>query len=197
MSGHIKLPRSALTADLWRNMDYGRLLWFLLSRADNNGQLAIGTDTIAKELGLGRQTIRTSLRQLSHTGLVCINSTSSATIITITGCDENSSSDIHRLEPKVFINPEYRAISNWVSDFGRKSVNQGFVYAIEFGQYVKIGCSTIPHNRFVKIKGEYRRSMGLTPGRMAITPLCSNYKTLECEAHTRLRPIEYREENCL
>lgn len=193
MNDYIRLPRSALTSDLWLNPNYGRLLWYLLAKADENGEIALGASFIAKDLGLGRQVVRTVLRRLEIAGFISLNSTNSATIVKIVGCNGKSlPKGCILVEPMIFNRPTHGDIYKWVCQSG-KTMKQGFVYAIEFGQFVKIGCSTSPHNRFLTLNGEYRRSMGLAPERMVITPPCSNYKVLECDAHTEFAPKRVKE----
>ena len=64
MSDYIRLPRSALTDDLWRNKEYGCLLWFLLSRADNNGVATFTAADVEMRLGISRQRLRTMLGKI-------------------------------------------------------------------------------------------------------------------------------------
>lgn len=186
MSDYIRLPRSAL--DIIGDKNLWQLYGYLLSQADKNGQLSISTNYIAKELKKGRSIIRNKLKKLRECDLIKLKSTNSATIVKIVGDMGWAISENDGLEIEVFNKPEYRDIFRWVCNSGKISYGQGFVYAIEFGQFVKIGCSTSPYNRFITLRGELRRKMNLSPGRMAITPPCSNYKTLECEAHTHFAP---------
>lgn len=186
MNDCIRLPRSALTDEIWRSENLARLILYLMARADENGEIALSTSFMAKELGLGRQSIRTALRRLEIEGFVSIDSTKTTTIVKIVGCNENSPSKPSIFnKAMVFNTPKYEDIYEWVRQSGKILMNQGFVYAIEFGQFVKIGCSALPYNRFLALRSEYRRSMGLSSGRMIITPPCSNYKALECNAHAK------------
>ncbi len=41
MNDYIQLPRSALTDELWRNPDLGRLLLYLMAKADCNGEAVL------------------------------------------------------------------------------------------------------------------------------------------------------------
>lgn len=182
MTDYIQLPRSAL--GMVHDKDLWQLYGYLLNKADKNGQLSISINYIAKDLKIGRSIIRNKLKKLKEGDLIRLKSTNSATIVNIVGDMGWAISEIDGLETAVFNKPEYRDIFRWVCNSGKISYGQGFVYAIEFGQFVKIGCSTSPYNRFMTLRGEFRRKMNLSPGRMAITPPCFNYKTLECEAHT-------------
>lgn len=64
MNDYIRLPRSALTSDLWLNPNYGRLLWYLLAKADENGEVQTDMAEIAKDLVLSRQTVRTLMKKI-------------------------------------------------------------------------------------------------------------------------------------
>ena len=72
MSDYIKLPRSALSDELWRNNDYGCLLWFLLSRADNQGVATFTAADIELRLGISRQRLRTMLGKMQKSGLATV-----------------------------------------------------------------------------------------------------------------------------
>ena len=69
MNGCILLPRSSLGEELWRNVDYGRLLWFLLSRVDNHGTATFTSAEIELCLGISRQRLRTMLDKLRKNGI--------------------------------------------------------------------------------------------------------------------------------
>ena len=99
MSDYIRLPRSALTDDLWRNKDYGCLLWFLLSRADGSGVATFTAADVEMRLGISRQRLRTMLGKMVKSGLATsIQPTSNqqATNITfdfqlVNGCEQPTS----------------------------------------------------------------------------------------------------------
>lgn len=69
MNDYIRLPRSALCDELWRNKDYGCLLWFLLSRADNQGIATFTAADIELRFGISRQRLRTMLSKMQKSGL--------------------------------------------------------------------------------------------------------------------------------
>lgn len=69
MTDYIKLPRSALCDELWRNKDYGCLLWFLLSRANNQGVATFTAADVEMRLGISRQRLRTMLGRMVKSGL--------------------------------------------------------------------------------------------------------------------------------
>lgn len=69
MSEYIRLPRSALSEELWRNKEYGCLLWFLLSRTDHRGVATFTASDIEMRLGISRQRLRTMLGKIQKSGL--------------------------------------------------------------------------------------------------------------------------------
>ena len=69
MTDYICLPRSALSDELWRNKDYGCLLWFLLSRANEQGIATFTAADIELRLGISRQRLRTMLGKIQKSGL--------------------------------------------------------------------------------------------------------------------------------
>ncbi len=69
MNDYIRLPRSALSDELWRNKDYGCLLWFLLSRADEQGVATFTAADIELRFGISRQRLRTMLGKMQKMGL--------------------------------------------------------------------------------------------------------------------------------
>lgn len=69
MSDYIRLLRSALSDELWRNKDYGCLLWFLISKADNQGVATFTAADIELRLGISRQRLRTMLGKIQKSRL--------------------------------------------------------------------------------------------------------------------------------
>lgn len=64
MSDHIRLPRSALCDELWRNKDLAALLCYLLVHADEKGEFQSSLTTIASELRITPQQFKTLWRKL-------------------------------------------------------------------------------------------------------------------------------------
>jgi hypothetical protein len=69
MIDYIRLPRSALSDELWRNKDFGCLLWYLLSKADERGIATFTAADIELRLGIPRQRLRTMLSKMQKSGL--------------------------------------------------------------------------------------------------------------------------------
>lgn len=62
------------------------------------------------------------------------------------------------------------------------TIRWGYVYALEFGDKVKIGCTIDASNRFKQLKLSANYSE-VSIGRFAVSPLHSNYKKNERELH--------------
>lgn len=69
MNDYIRLPRSALGDELWRNKDYGCLLWYLLSKTDEGGVTTFTAAEIELRLGISRQRLRTMLGKMFKSDL--------------------------------------------------------------------------------------------------------------------------------
>lgn len=69
MNDYIRLPRSALGDELWRNKDYGCLLWYLLSKTDERGVATFTAAEIELCFGISRQRLRTMLGKMRRNGL--------------------------------------------------------------------------------------------------------------------------------
>lgn len=66
MNDYIRLPRSALSDDLWRNGNLARLLVYLLTKADESGEIKTDMAEIARDLVLSRQNVRTLLAKIDN-----------------------------------------------------------------------------------------------------------------------------------
>ena len=91
MNDYIQLPRSALTDELWRNPDLGRLLLYLMAKADCNGEAVVDSGEIYRALGFQRQRFRTLLGKLISNHLLTTLPTTNATTIKF---------DTQRIKPK-------------------------------------------------------------------------------------------------
>ena len=66
----------------------------------------------------------------------------------------------------------------------------GVVYAVEFGDYVKVGCTADVNHRFTALSNIARNYAMTSIGRIAITGFCNNWYECEAEAHAML--ADYR-----
>ncbi len=64
MTNYIRLPRSALCDELWRNKDLAALLCYLLVHADEKGEFQSSLTTIAAELRITPQQFKTLWKKL-------------------------------------------------------------------------------------------------------------------------------------
>lgn len=83
MSDYIRLPRSALSDELWRNPYAARLYFYLLRKADENGEWNVSFKEIQRDLGLTRQPYRTALGVLEATSIATSKGTAKATAISL------------------------------------------------------------------------------------------------------------------
>ncbi len=85
MSDCIRLPRTALSDEMWRDKDLWQLYGYLLSRADENGVVEVSLRCMAKETGQSLQTVRTNLKKLVSTQRLTQEVTQQLTQITLCG----------------------------------------------------------------------------------------------------------------
>lgn len=85
MSDCIRLPRTALSDEMWRDKDLWQLYGYLLSRADENGVVEVSLRCMAKETGQSLQTVRTNLKKLVSTQRLTQEATQQLTQITLCG----------------------------------------------------------------------------------------------------------------
>lgn len=79
MSGYIQLPRSALSGELWRDGNLSRLFLYLLSKADENGEVLTDMAAIARDLVLSRQNVRTLIYKIEANQILTKSATTRAT----------------------------------------------------------------------------------------------------------------------
>lgn len=182
----LPLPRSLLEAD-------ARTLWVyanLLAKADEQGNVAIKANSWCEEIGLTRQHIRTLFHKLKSKGLITINSSNAITIITLNGFNPITESFKEYPMPIVFNKPRYGEIRQYVMG-NSKRWNDGYVYGIEFGQFVKIGYSQNPYDRFIALRNKIPKENNVPIGLMVLSPPCLNYKALEYEVHSALDSVRF------
>ncbi len=85
MNDYIRLPRSALSEEMWRDKDLWQFYGYLLCRADENGVVEVSLRCMAKETGQSLQTIRTNLKKLVSTQQLTQKVTQQLTQITLCG----------------------------------------------------------------------------------------------------------------
>ncbi len=84
---YVALPRSALTDDMWQNAYAARLYFYLLRKADGNGEWKVSLKEIRADLGLTRQQYRTALDVLETTSIATAKGTAKTTSISLCGID--------------------------------------------------------------------------------------------------------------
>jgi hypothetical protein len=82
----------------------------------------------------------------------------------------------------------YNSIEEMERDRGRlrsqKRIYIGYVYAVEFGDHVKIGCTDNPINRIHSLASMARNYCFTGIGRIAVSPAHANYRENEFLLHT-------------
>ena len=87
---YIRLPRSALTRDIYSNPDLARLFVYILSLVDAEGTATLSVRTAASATGLTERKVITNLRHLQTTHKTTQQTTHKTTQITL--CDTASTS---------------------------------------------------------------------------------------------------------
>ena len=59
----------------------------------------------------------------------------------------------------------------------------GYVYFLEYGNFIKIGCTKKPCNRISTLKAQGEKYGDKKIGRVAITPMCTNFAKIEKIIH--------------
>lgn len=80
---YITLPRNILTDELWQDGNLSRLLLYLLSRADADGEILTDMAAIGRDLSLSRQTVRTLMAKIEKSGILSRASTTRTTRLTL------------------------------------------------------------------------------------------------------------------
>lgn len=79
MNDCIRLPRSALTDEIWRSENLARLILYLMARADENGEIKTNMPEIARNLTLSRQQVRTLMKKIESNQILTKSSTTKTT----------------------------------------------------------------------------------------------------------------------
>lgn len=94
-------------------------------------------------------------------------------------------------EIKIFSNPQFGEIEAIEQEFAEVKSN-GWVYALEYGDMVKIGCSSKPSKRYAHLIHNGADYAGLKMGKFALSKSCVNYRELETRLHKQF--ASYRKE---
>lgn len=83
---------------------------------------------------------------------------------------------------QIFSNPQFGEIEAVEQKFADIKSN-GWVYALEYGEMIKIGCSSKPSKRYAHLVHNGADYAGLKIGRFALSQPCVNYRELETYLH--------------
>lgn len=87
MSEYVRLPRSALGEEMWRDKDLWQLYGYLLHKADDNGIVETSLATMQRDLGINQKPLRTMLSKFEKANKVARQGASKGSKITICGYD--------------------------------------------------------------------------------------------------------------
>lgn len=87
MSEYVRLPRSALGEELWRDKDLWQLYGYLLHNADDNGIVETSLATMQRDLRINQKPLRTMLSKLERANKVARQGANKGSKITICGYD--------------------------------------------------------------------------------------------------------------
>lgn len=87
---------------------------------------------------------------------------------------------------KTFESPEYCEIKDYIQRISNTDCSKGWVYILEFGDFVKIGSTQQPSERFRALKSQAAYFGNCQVGKMALSPLCHNFKEIEHSIHKLL-----------
>ncbi len=88
MSDCIRLPRTALSDEMWQDKDLWQLYGYLLCRADENGVVDTSLASIQRDLKITQKPLRTMLTKLERANKVAKQGANKGSKITICGFDD-------------------------------------------------------------------------------------------------------------
>lgn len=88
---------------------------------------------------------------------------------------------------RIFEHPTSKCIREAIESYAIKGY--GYVYALEVGDYVKIGCTTKPDKRFIQIKQGATGYGGVDVGRLAVSAAVNDYSLWEKRLHEKFRRL--------
>lgn len=86
-------------------------------------------------------------------------------------------------ELKIFEDPSSEEALAYFTELNSDSYPGGVVYILEWGAFVKIGCTTKIKERMAQLQRTARNYAGVKVGRVAVTPLHNNHYKTEASVH--------------
>lgn len=86
-------------------------------------------------------------------------------------------------ELKIFENPSSEEALAYFTELNSDSYPGGVVYILEWGPFVKIGCTTKIKERMTQLQRMARNYANVSVGRVAVTPLHNNHRKTEANIH--------------
>lgn len=99
MNDYIRLPRSALTDELWRNPYAARLYVYLLCKADENGEWKVSLRQIYADLGLSKKQYHMGLEVLKGASIAASKGSAKTASIILCNTANKRTSKVPKTEP--------------------------------------------------------------------------------------------------
>lgn len=125
MTDYIRLPRSALSDELWRNPYAARLYFYLLRKSDDNGEWKVSLKQIYADLGLSKRQYHMGLEALKGASIAVSKGSAKTASITICDIANKRTSKVPKTSsiaaPKTtskFIPPTDEEVATYVAEKG-------------------------------------------------------------------------------
>lgn len=128
MNDYIRLPRSALNEAIWRDANLARLCFYLLSKADENGDIQTDMATIAKDLVLSRQQVRTLMLKVESNQILTKSATTRTTKLKLNIQEDkpkrqprkqpNQQPNTNQIKSTIFTPPTDEEVAAYVAEKG-------------------------------------------------------------------------------
>lgn len=208
MTDYIRLPRSVLTDVLWRNPYAARLYFYLLRKADGNGEWKVSLKDIHGDLGLTKQQYRIAMDILKATPIATSKGTAKATSISLCGIESKRTAKTPKTIPKAtpiatskFTPPTDEEVAVYVAKKGYHFNPAEFVpfyqmrgWKMKGGEQMKdwkAGCRYWETNWKQKHGERFYYEMQPSAGRGALAAQADRYSELERAAGAVLRNAPY------
>lgn len=99
MTHYIKLQKDVLSDDLWRNPYAARLYFYLLRKADENGQWKVSLKDIYRDLGLSPKKYHMGLEILKRVSIAVSKGSAKTASITLCGLEKKRTSGASKTAP--------------------------------------------------------------------------------------------------
>lgn len=204
----LQLPRSALSDELWRNPYAARLYFYLLRKADDNGEWKVSLRQIYTDLGFSKRQYHMGLEVLKEASIATSKGSAKTASITICDIANKRASKIPKTcsiaTPKTcskFIPPTDEEVAAYVTEKGYHFNPAEFVpfyqmrgWKMKGGEPMKdwkAGCRYWETNWKQKHGERFYYEIQPTAGRNTLAAQTDRYSELERATETVLRNAPY------